>query len=143
MWTMDETEDKTIDSTNDPIKDQAEDQAPVQEIKLENGHTLFIRELSRRIGADAFQVIMEATVEVIVKPDLFSPQILGDLTFETVHKKVGDSVIYKHRAERNFIMAVDKDSVFEKFVDTLRRNLVPYLSKPDFPAKLVMKKFRE
>lgn len=135
----DKAKDKTMDSKIDPIKDQE----VVQQVNLKNGQTLFIKDLSRGISVDAFQVIMEATVEVAVKSDLFSPQTLGDATFEAVYKKVGDSVIFKHRAERNFIMADERKAVFEKFVDTFRTNIVPYLSKPDFPAKLVMRKFRD
>ncbi|MDY0222052.1 MAG: hypothetical protein RBR67_13015 [Desulfobacterium sp.] len=140
---MDHIEDRAKDKTVDPIKDEAKDQAAVQQIKLENGQTLFIKDLSRRIGADAFQVIMEATVEITVKPDLFSPEILGEVTFEALHQKVGDRVTFKHRAERNFIMTDERKAEFEKFVSTFKTNVVPYLSKPLFPAKFVMKTFRE
>ena len=139
--------DEKVDNKTNQAMDQAMDknitQKVVERISLENGQTLFIKDLSRRIGADAFQVVMEATVEIAVKPDLFSPQTLGDVTFEVVHKKVGDCVTFKHRAERNFIMADERKAVFEKFVDTFRINIVPYLSKPVFPAKFVMKTFRD
>ncbi len=119
------------------------DQTIVQQVELENGQTLTIRDLSRKISADAFQVIMAASIEVAVVPGLFSPQILGETPFESILEKVGTPARFEKRVERNFIMADDRDDVFQKLVDTFNTTLVSYLSKPDFPAKLVMKLFRE
>jgi hypothetical protein len=119
------------------------DQTIVQQIALENGQTLIIRDLSRKIGADAYQVVMAADIEVAVVPELFSSQILGNTPFENILEKVGTPARFEKRVERNFIMADEKDAVFQKLVDTFNATLVSYLSKPDFPAKLVMKLFRK
>jgi hypothetical protein len=127
----------------DQKNDKSIDQKIFDTTILKNGQTLFIRDLSRSISADAFQVTMEARIEVAVTPAVLSPETLGNTPFEEVIKKVGDTVLFEHREVRNFIMADDRQSVFEKLVDTFRTNLVPYLSKPEFPARLVMKEFRD
>ena len=132
-----------MDQKTDQKIDKGIDQKIFDRTILENGETLFIRDLSRSISDDAFQVTMEAKMEVAVVPAILSPEILGETPFEEVVQKVGETVLFEHREVRNFIMADDRESVFEKLVDTFRTNLVPYLSKPEFPAKLVMKKFRD
>lgn len=119
------------------------DEAVIEKIELENGQTVIIKDLSKKISEDAYQVTLEASVKVLVEQGLFSAGSLGDTSIESVIKKVGDHVMFEHRVERNFIMANDRDAVFKKLVDTFNTTLVPYLSKPEFPAKLVLKAFRE
>ncbi|ACN17312.1 hypothetical protein HRM2_42560 [Desulforapulum autotrophicum HRM2] len=119
------------------------DKTIVQQIALENGQKLTIKDLSRKISTDAYQVVMEANIDVDVVPGLFASQIMGNTPFESILKKVGTPARFKKRVERNFIMADEKEAVFQNLVDTFNTTLVSYLSKPDFPAKLVMKLFRE
>ena len=86
---------------------------------------------------------MAANIEVAVVPGLFSSQTLKNTPFESILEKVGTPARFEKRAVRNFIMAAEKEAVFQQLVDIFNQTLVSYLSKPDFPAKLVMKLFRE
>ncbi len=117
------------------------DETLIEKVELGNGQSLTIEDLSKKISADAYQVIVEARVKVAVEEDLFQAGELGGISMDDIRKKVGDQVEFEYRTERNFIMAPDKEAVFKQLVDTFKATLMPYLSKSDFPAKLVLKEY--
>ncbi len=112
-------------------------------IELENGLTLEIRDESRKIGVDAYVVIMGARMEIRVKKDLFVAQEVSDSKFTDILAILGDDILYEYKSERNMIMAKEKDAVFESQVGTFVKNMVPYISKPIFPEKMILKEYRE
>ena len=112
-------------------------------IELENGLTLEIRDESRKIGADAYVVIMGARMEIKVQKDLFVVQAVSDTKFVDILEILGDDILYEYKSERNMIMAKEKDAVFESQVNTFVKNMVPYISKPIFPEKMILKEYRE
>ncbi len=119
------------------------DETLIEKVELGNGQTLTIEDRSKKIGEDAYQVVVEARVAVAVEQDLIPAGELGGISMDDIRKKVGDQVLFEYRTERNFIMAPDKEAVVKNLVDTFRDSLMPYLSKPDFPAKLVLKEYRK
>ena len=119
------------------------DETLIEKVELDNGQTLTIEDRSKKISEDAYQVTVEARIPVAVEQDLFQAGELGDISMDDIRKKVGDKVVFEYRGERNFIMAPDKEAVLKQLVDTFRATLMPYLSKPDFPAKLVLKEYRK
>lgn len=112
-------------------------------LELENNHTLEIRDESRKIGEDAYVVIMGARMEIRVQKTLFAAQEVSDTQFADIRQTLGDNLLYEYKSERNMIMAKDKDQVFDALVDTFLKNMVPYISKPIFPEKKVLKEYRE
>ena len=112
-------------------------------IELENGLTLEIRDESRKIGADAYVVIMEARMEIQVQRDLFAAQPVSDKKFTDILEILGDDILYEYKSERNMIMAKEKDVVFENQVDTFVKNMIPYITKSIFPEKMILKEYRE
>lgn len=117
--------------------------APEKTIDLDNGLTLTIRDLSRKISLDAYCVTMEATIAVDVEPGLFSDDDLSRVPFSEIRQRVGGQVFFEHKSERNFIMAPDKETVFQQLVDTFSNNLLGYLNHGDFARKLVLKTYRD
>jgi hypothetical protein len=115
----------------------------VKEVKLDNNQTLIISDASRKISEDAYLVMMKASIDIAVKRDLFSEQELKELFFEDILDKVSDVAVYEFVAERNFIMAKDKDQLFDKLVDDFFGTLGKYISKPGFPAKLILKQYKD
>lgn len=112
-------------------------------MELENGLTLEIRDESRKIGEDAYVVIMGARMEIQVQKDLFAAQAVSDTKFADILEILGDDILYEYKSERNMIMAKEKDAVFESQVDTFVKNMVPYISKSIFPEKMILKEYRE
>ncbi len=112
-------------------------------LELENNHILEIRDESRKIGEDAYVVIMGARMEIRVQQTLFAVKEVSDTQFADIRQTLGDNIFYEYKSERNMIMAKDKDQVFDAIVDTFLTNMVPYISKPIFPEKKVLKEYRE
>jgi len=112
-------------------------------IELENKHTLVIEDCSRKIGADAYVVIMKANMEIKIKKELFSCDTMSDYKYEDILAILGDIVTYEYKVERNFIMAKEKDEVFETLVKTFLENLGQYVANPQFPGKFVVKEYKD
>ncbi len=112
-------------------------------IELENKHTLQILDRSRMIGKDAFLVKMAARLEISITPDLFSLPLPDGVSVEKIIAVLGEQTAWEYEVERNFIKDKDKDAVFNSLVKTFLENLEPYVSKPHFPEKFIIKEFQD
>jgi len=117
--------------------------APYKRIELENNHCLNILDDSRKIGEDAWVVIMTAKMDIPVEKSLFVTEPVTDETFEDILETLGSPIVYEYRVERNMIMAHEKEGILEGLVNTFLDNMGQYLAKPLFPEKLVLKEYKE
>jgi len=115
----------------------------VKKIGLENNQTLIISDLSRKISEDAYVVIVKATMEITIEKQLFLNDRISDVKFEDILSTLGNTAIYEHKIERNFIMADAKEEVFETLVKTFLDNQGQYLANPKFPGKFVLKEYKD
>jgi len=110
-------------------------------MKLENGLTLTLEDLSRRISDDAFVVkalfsmdfpVTEAEAGAV---GLTLPELIRTLGAETAR--------FEKIVERNFIKASKKETVFREMTASyLDTNLI-YLSHPEFTKGMVRKRLVE
>ncbi len=114
----------------------------IKTIELENGQTLVISDLSRKISEVACVVVMKANMEIKIVKDLFCDNPLSDFKFQDILNVLGDKVVYEYKIERNFIMDPDKDEILDKIVETYIKNMGQYVSKPGFPGKFVLKEYK-
>ncbi|MCK5348364.1 MAG: hypothetical protein KAJ25_03190 [Desulfobacula sp.] len=114
-----------------------------KKIELGNHQTLVISDMSRKISADAYVVIMKANIEIKIEKQLFLDDTIADFKFEDIRATLGDTAIYEYRVERNFIMAEEKDEVFEALVKTFLDNLGQYMTNPKFPGKFILKEYKD
>ena len=82
-------------------------------------------------------------MEIQIQKKLFVAQPVSDERFADILAILGDEILYEYKSERNMIMAKEKEKVFESQVDTFLKNMVPYISKPIFPEKMILKEYRE
>jgi hypothetical protein len=115
----------------------------VKKIDLDNNQTLIILDASRMISEDAYVVRMKAKIEIPVEKDLFSEIELKEILFGDILDKIGKVTVYEHLSERNFIMAEDKDELFEKLMHDFFEGILKYLSKPEFPKKFILKQYKD
>jgi hypothetical protein len=127
----------------DKIEPMIVEKRIVKEIELENNQILVISDLSRKISADGYVVVMKATMDIKIQKTLFSDDPLSDFKFEDILATLGDIAIYEYKGERNFIMDTEKDDVFETLVKTFLDNLGPYVASPRFPGKFVLKAYKD
>jgi len=112
-------------------------------IELENNQTLVISDMSRKISVDAYVVIMKVTMGIKIEKKLFSDNTISDFKFNDMIATLGDTATYEYKIERNFIMADEKEKVFEALVKTFLDNLGQYVAKPTFPWKFVLKEYKD
>lgn len=115
----------------------------VKKIDLENNHQLEIHDTSRRIGSDTLWVSMEARLTVKIVDSLFSPESLAVAGAEEIRKELGDSETFEYRAEQNFVADHEREATFDRLFTTFEKNTLPYLSRPDFPEKFILKRYRD
>ncbi len=118
------------------------EQRIIKTIKLENGHTLVISDLSRKISEAGWVVVMKANMEIKIAKELFSDTPLSDFKFQEILGILGDTVEYEYKIERNFILNHDRDEVFGNIVETYIKNMGQYVEKPGFPGKFVLKEYK-
>ncbi len=115
----------------------------IEEIRLENGLTLEMFDHSRHVAVDRWLVSFEARVEVKVRPEYFVGDSKTGISLEDVRTLLGEKATYRYTKERNFIAETEREAVLkdlkERFLDTN----FGYVSSPDFPRKLVHRKYKE
>ena len=115
----------------------------VDMMSLENGLTLEVYDASRPVAGDRWMVSVVARIEVGVKPEYFEGQHSLEALLDDIRAAVGEKITYRYEKVRNFIAENEKDQVFEglrqRFLDTNLR----YVSGPEFPRKLILKKYQE
>ena len=99
----------------------------IKTIELKNGQPLILTDRSRKISADAYIVIMQATMEIKITPNLFDNEPLSGVTVDQIRDTLGETVIYEYRLERNFILNHAKDEVLATLVDTFMKNMENFL----------------
>lgn len=135
---------KTMKINNTPAATGTKSTGPlIRKIELENGQTLKMFDLSRKISADAYVVTMQATMEIKVEPGLFDQEPISGMTIDEIRDTLGEKVIYEYRLERNFILDHEKDGVLDALVDTFMKNMGRYISHPKFAPKLVLKQYKD
>lgn len=111
----------------------------VKTLDLDNGYKLEILDASRRIAEDTFLVTMVARLKVRVCESLFTQAV----DMDDMIAVLGEERTFEYRLEQNFIRDNEKDEMFGRMLDTFVGNTLPYLSKPGFPEKFIMKEYRE
>jgi hypothetical protein len=119
------------------------DMAPrlMERRELPNGITLEFWDESRRVTGDRWYVGVRAVVPVPLsdqRVDHVAPEVI-----EFIRTRAGDHLCFQFREERNFVAEGEVDSLREEFKRLVLRNSLPYLSRPDFPARFLSQKLRE
>lgn len=110
-----------------------------EKIPLPNGMTLALWDDSREVAAKTVKVELVAQMEVPFKAS-FSPE---KEEYEKLIKTFGSIGLYEYRKIRPLLKAAQKDAVFEDLVADFKNNVLPYLSKANFPQKFARSKFRD
>jgi hypothetical protein len=116
---------------------------PMETRQLSNGTTLKLYDASRRQGADRWIVAMEARLDIPVNEDCLSPDSKDGLTLASVRDALGPRVVFLSRRERVFVPDDEKDDILTLLREEFCANAVPYLSRPAFPSRFIIKQYQE
>lgn len=110
-----------------------------EEIRLSNGLVAEIWDGSRMIAADTASVVVVVQIPVIVKEEYFGDRAACRQTIQSF----GSPLIFEHRNERTFVPAGERESVYRELVGNFKKDVLPYVSKDDFPKRYTLSKYQE
>jgi hypothetical protein len=110
-----------------------------KEIPLSNGLALEIWDRSRLIGKDTTKVEFLFKTKIDINPAYFTEPS----HFERTRNVLGSHVFFEYTMERSFVSNKEKDHVSHSLIKTFTENVLPYLSRPDFPKKFALSNFRD
>ncbi len=110
-----------------------------EEIKLPNGLVADIWDGSRMIAADTASVVIVIKIAVAVKQEYFEDPAACRKTIGVF----GSPLVYEFRNERTFTPAAEREDLFREFLDSFKKDVLPYLSKEQFPKRFVLSKYQE
>lgn len=115
----------------------------METMDLENKLVLRVYDGSRKIAGDRWQVCLTAKIDVPVETAGRQRPGQPVVEMDTLKATLGETVEFEKKTIRNFIDDTEKDSLLQEIRDSLVETIVPYLSHPDFPARYVLKRFKE
>jgi len=108
-------------------------------ISLPNGLKAEIYDNSRAVARDMVKVVFIARVRVEVKEEYFDRRA----DYELTRRMFGEDVLFEQVNERTFVPLHDQSRVFGEFEDRFKNDALFYLSRPHFPGRFVLSKFRD
>lgn len=110
-----------------------------EQIRMPNGLTAEVHDLSREIAANTVRVEMIIRIPVALRPDDFSEPS----RFEKTRAVFGEEIVFERRLERSFVLSEQKDDVFRTLLSTFKQTTLPYLSGSEFRTRFAESKYRE
>lgn len=115
----------------------------VNTVELKNGLTLEIFDASWKVAADRYKVILVARIGIDVSDTLAWADLADAVDAEEIKNRLPETVLFEQRNERFFVDEQDKDAVFGALSNACLKHAENYFSRKDFPAKFILKTFRE
>ena len=111
----------------------------LEEIKLSNGLTLKIFDLSRTIAAKTVKVELSMQIKINMEKSYFAD---AD-DYDQIKNIFGEELTYDHKAERIIVPKENEDAVREELINTFKNNLLNYISSANFAQKLALAMLRD
>jgi len=111
----------------------------LEEIKLSNGLTLKIFDLSRAIATNTVKVELSMQIKINMETSFFT----DTSDYDQVKNIFGEELTYTHKAERIIVPKENEDAVRKELLNTFKNNLLGYLSAANFSQKLALSMLRD
>jgi len=115
---------------------------PIETIRLKNGLNLEIRDLSRKIAGDRWQVELQARITIPVEARWFGPNSPAPADIASLCAVLGQTTRFEYRDTRNFIDEREKEPLFDSMRATVKQNALKYYEHPDFPARYLIRQYK-
>jgi len=115
----------------------------LEEIKLEDGLTVYFYDQSRPIVGDRCQVRLLIHVPLEIKPAYFERCIDPVSAYEACIAAFGKEMSFQQQKVRNFIDSSDAEAVLQQMKKEFLESGLAYLSKPQFAETYVTKRYAE
>ncbi len=111
----------------------------LEQIRLPNGLVAEIWDGSRLIAADTTTVLLVVKIPVALKEEYFE----DPAACRKIAKVFGSPLVYEYRNERTFISVGEREALFKEFLANYKKDVLPYVSKEQFPKRFVLSKYQE
>ena len=91
------------------------------------------------IAADTASVVVVVRIPVVVKEEYFEDPAAYGKTISVF----GSPLVFEYRNERSFVSAGERDALFRAFVNSFKKDVLPYVSKDHFPRRFALSKYNE
>lgn len=112
-------------------------------IPLENGLTLELWDASRKGALGFWTVVTIVKCRIEVKNEYFKEFGSPLRWYSSFIKRAGHYLTYQQRKQKRMIPLEEKERVFQAMTERLKRHIIPYISKENFPKNLVLERFHE
>lgn len=115
----------------------------IEKKKLSNGMALIVRDKSRKVAGDRWNVKVNCEAAIPVAQERFhGVQEDADL-LERIRARMGDTLVFSVTKERHFVAEDEKEAVLARLVRQLFDNAASYIDRPDFPEKLFAARYED
>ncbi len=114
----------------------------IRTVELENHLRLNFYDHSKKIAGDRWFVSVTAKVDIQVADALSAPDDLPNVSADEIREKIGETVAFEKKLERNFVSEGEKDEVFENLLTSFLSNTRSYLSLPEFSRRFVLRAYQ-
>jgi len=111
----------------------------LEEIRLPNGLVAEIWDGSRLIAADTTTVVLVVKIPVDLEEEYFEDPAACRKTARVF----GSPLVYEYRNERTFMSVGEREALFNEFLANFKKDVLPYVSKEQFPKRFVLSKYQE
>jgi hypothetical protein len=122
---------------------RGENMAPERQLRdtipLPNGLTAEVWDESRDIAVDTVQVVLCIEVAVPLQASYFD----APDAFAATREAFGPAPTYSYSTGRAFVRGGKREAVFAELLANFKRDVVSYLSHPDFPRRFARTRHQE
>ncbi|HIJ91243.1 MAG: hypothetical protein OEV89_11145 [Desulfobulbaceae bacterium] len=116
----------------------------IEQRTLGNNMTLTVYDQSKKMAGDRWLIKIICEAELPVDEEFFSLLSEDDLALQAeIREAMAGSVKFSATKERTFVAETERASMVECMVADILSNMVTYLNRPEFPAKLFARKYEE
>lgn len=111
----------------------------MEKIPMPNGLIAEVWDRSVSIAAGTTKVALLIRIRIKLQPAYF---VKPD-HYERVRKIMGTENVFEYKEERTFVRDGEENAVFRELLDNFKKNSLPYLSRPSFPASFALARYRD
>ena len=111
----------------------------IEEIPMPNSLTVEVWDKSISIAADTTKVALSIRIRIKLQPSYFAKPD----HYERVRKIMGPEFFFEYEKVRAFVRDREKNAIFQELLAAFKKNSLPYLSRPSFPASFALSKYRD
>ena len=112
-------------------------------IDIGNGLKIEIFDGSKNIVGDRWLVTFIARMEIQISETYPLKDNQYTVNIDDIIKTLGAKVVFEKKIERFFIDEKVKNDVFYELYELFSKNILSYLSNPEFPKRFIMKRYND